>query len=275
MPDQNNPEALRDLEKSYEKLLEELIFLRSRPRGRFGYLLLMVGFVLVALSIDLDNYLIGFLSLTLIFMGGLFLYVRPTKFLQQSIAEYNLRESQEICKKIVAEQDYRGIPTYMANLSVIDSGDVDLFIGKMSGEIIPKTNTVEGTQNFIGSDFIKMTPLGLGLCKLIEDESRLNFSVTRQEYLMNIIRKIIIEDLELANKLDIRVNENKINFKIQKPALPELANVGIGIHGFLTSAIACCVAKSSNQPVIIENYSEARNGEEISFDIKIITDDVY
>ena len=78
-------------------------------------------------------------------------------------------------------------------------------------------------------------------------------------------------------KFDVKIEEDLIRCKITKPLLVENIQGRASkprVDGYIPSAIACCIAKSSNLPVILEDYAELKSKNEISFNIKILEKNV-
>ena len=78
--------------------------------------------------------------------------------------------------------------------------------------------------------------------------------------------KILVEDLELAEKAEIQIQSNKVTLEITGSILDEicrqtdsLPKTHKQVGCLLSSAIACALAKSTGKPVIIQN--ETRNIE--------------
>ncbi|TFF92900.1 hypothetical protein EU546_06950, partial [Candidatus Thorarchaeota archaeon] len=96
------------LEKRIEELIEENSRLKSKPRGRIGYFFMMVGFLLFAVSVDFSQQVLPFFSVTFLFLGGLFLYIRPKNFLRQDILLSTLNEITSFHESLIDSLDYDG-----------------------------------------------------------------------------------------------------------------------------------------------------------------------
>ena len=116
---------------------------------------------------------------------------------------------------------------------------------------------------------------GLGLSRLLEDELKTNFSIVDLEYLQYNLEKALVEGLEIAEAFEMEVSESKVQVLMKGSIFEEI----IGeldeqdtrriIGDLLSSAIACILAMSTQQPIIIENVKRESKNRSIQVTFKI------
>ncbi|MBY9009568.1 MAG: hypothetical protein KGD74_06865 [Candidatus Lokiarchaeota archaeon] len=265
-------ENLKHLEEQNKALMSELFNLKSKPKGRIGYIFLGIGFLLFALAIDYSNYFISFLSLALIFWGGLFLYVKPTNFVRQEILLSTLLDTYSFYNQILESIDYTGIPNYFSPKSLSDFKEVYLIIPKNKDDKIKYENITSTTRR---SNYFQMTPLGLGISKLMEEEAKQDFSTIGLDRLFNLFEKILIEDLEMVKEFEYLLDGSDIQIKIVESIFDSiygnsLENEDRYATHYITSAIACSVAKTTHRPIIINKFTREENRKVITAHFKIL-----
>lgn len=244
-----------------EALMEELFNLKSKPRGRIGYLFIAIGAILFAISIDYSSLIFAFLSLALLFWGGLFLYIKPTNFVRQEVLLSNLLDTYTFYNKLIELTDYRGNPQYISPKTISNFRDVYISIPKNEDDVIYYNDP--SSQN-ISSKPIQITPIGLGIAKLIEEETKQNFSTINIDRQLELIKKVLIEDLELVKEFESTVEEPIIRIKIVDSVFDSIyekikETEKSGFTDYLSSAIACSLAMSTHQPISIEKISREKN----------------
>jgi hypothetical protein len=89
--------------------------------------------------------------------------------------------------------------------------------------------------------------------------------------------KLFIEDLEIAQNLNITVENSKIRVKIENSALQSLTNETAKLSKLyeslgcpLSSAIACALAKATGKPVTIKKQQINEENKTIEIEYQII-----
>jgi hypothetical protein len=272
MVEKNTYTNTRQLEEQNEELMNELFKMKSKPRGRIGYLFIVAGSVLFALSVDYSSYIIAFLSLALLFWGGLFLYIRPKNFVRQDVLFSILSDAYSFNDRANDSASYLGEPHYISPKTLSGFKEVYIYIPKDKGETIDYENLSSAHAR---SRFIQIPPLGLGIAKLIEKESKLNLSTLDLEKSMKIMEKVLVEDLELLNEFESNIDGQIIQIKM-------VESIFDGMYeelkykkrrftdDYLASAIACSLAKVTHKPVIIENITRKEEESTTSTSFRII-----
>jgi len=122
-----------------------------------------------------------------------------------------------------------------------------------------------------------LTPPGLALSKLFEKEFGRSFTKTDLKTLKEKLPKLLIEDLEIAEQVLVKSENNIIILSIRNTVLKQvcaetknLQRVHNSIGSVLSSALACIFAKSAGKPVSIENEELTENGRSLQIELRII-----
>jgi len=261
----------QELRKQNEALLNELNRLKSKPRGRIGYILLAIGGVLFAFSIDFNSHIIAFVSLALLFWGGIFLFVKPTDYVRQEVLFSALSDSIANYERLLNITEGKGTPYYISPQTLSDFKDVNLIIPMEENEEIKMDiKTMEND-----SSIFQITPIGLGLAKLIEEETKANFSTISLNRVTELVKKVLIDDLELIKGLESTINEQEIQIKIVEPIFNKtddnmsFLKKNQFTDDYMVSALACVLAMSGHKPVTVDKVTKDENGKDITAYFKI------
>jgi hypothetical protein len=245
------------LEKQKSELEEELRSLKRRPEGNIGYVLLIIGLLLLSVAIYYSNNISALIGIALIFWGGLFFYIRPIQFIRKDILDASIIESQNFQQKILNELGYNGIPMYVSpGSSVAGLRIVKVYIIPQNGSSIkPSYDGLSEEEKIISNSTVSFTPPGHILHRLIEEELKTNFSIVEMEHLPFNLRKSIVEGLELSENFDMEITNTKIYVNMKGNIFTE-AIIALGenrkIGDPLTSALACILARVTRQQITIE-----------------------
>jgi hypothetical protein len=177
---------LVQLEKQKQELQKELRKLKRKPEGKIGYLLLALGLLLIALAIYYTHNVSAFIGIALTFWGVLLLYIRPTKFIRKEILDATTIESIKNTHKLLEELGYRGNPTYISPRTLTGLRTAVICVTRTEKSPLPSDEELSREETILANqDAIKITPPGLGLSHLLENELKTNFSTVNLEYLQN------------------------------------------------------------------------------------------
>jgi len=106
---------------------------------------------------------------------------------------------------------------------------------------------------------ICLTPPGLGLVNLFEEELGINFAKVDLNYLQNNLPKLFIEGLEIAEDLEMNVENNLVHLKMKGTIyndfcnkVRKLSNICNSFGCPLCSSIAIALTRATGKPIIIE-----------------------
>lgn len=249
-----------ELQRENERLREELWRLKRKPEGRIGYVLLAVGFFLVALAVYYSHNVSAFLGMALTFWGALLLYVRPTQFIKKEILDHSVTEPHQNLARLLRELDYVGTPTYISPGTLWGMNNTVLWIPKEDGEPAPSDEQLSGGQiSLLKPLGLVLTPPGQALSSLIEGELNTSFARVDLDYLAFNLEKAFVEGLEIAESFIMETLSPLVRVEVKGNIFSELVtrtmaegeNTGIG--DTFHSAVASILARTTRHPVTIES----------------------
>lgn len=257
-----NKELIKRLEKlehQKDKLQEELRRLKRKPEGKIGYLLLVLGLALIALAVYYEHNVSAFIGIALTFWGALLLYIRPTQFIRKEILDSTITEPTKYIHSLLNELGFKGTPTYISPRTLSGLRSATIYIPKSDQHHTPTDEELSTEEALMRNpQAIKLTPPGLGLSRLLEEELKTNFSTVDLEYLQYNLEKALVEGLEIAEAFDMEASESTIKAELKGSIFDDILDkldereAQRHIGDPLTSAIACILARTTRNPITIE-----------------------
>ena len=278
MEDEEDITKLEQLEQQKKQLQVELRKLKRKPEGKIGYLLLLLGLTLIALAIYYEHNVSAFIGIALTFWGALLLYIRPTQFIRKEILSSTLIEPLKYNHKLLNELGYNGTPTYISPRTLAGLRTATIYIPKTDSTEKPGDEQLSQEKALMKNpSAIKLSPPGLGLHRLIEEELKTNFSTVDLEYLQFNLEKALVEGLEIAEAFEMEISETTIQADLRgsifDETIEELEELEEHqrIGDPLTSALACILARTTRQPIIIEKIEREpeKKSTQITFKIEV------
>ncbi|MEM2912566.1 MAG: hypothetical protein QW146_08705 [Candidatus Bathyarchaeia archaeon] len=271
--DKAEPVTVKYLVRSLQALQSENEFLRmqlkkfkSVPSGRVGVPFIAFGALALVGSIITSSTVLAFIGLGLTFWGALFLFVRPVKFVKETLLDSTAISSYTTIDRIIEDLGYKGkalyIPPFPKDVYLPDylKGLKEMVV-LISAE---ETTTLPSIEEMAKKQFILenpkgicITPPGYGVLDMLEKELRKDFTKITLEALQETLPSAIVANLELAREVEIRLENNLIHVRISGSVYKELYSLehrlkSIHILGCpLASAVACALAKASGKAVTI------------------------
>jgi len=256
-------EKMEQLEQQKEKLQKELRKLKRKPEGKIGYLLLTLGLALIALAVYYEHNVSAFIGIALTFWGALLLYIRPTQFIRKEILDSTLIEPTKYIHALLNELEFKGTPVYISPRTLSGLRSATIYIPKSEKPHTPTDEELSKEEAFMRNpQAIKLTPPGLGLSRLLEEELKTNFSTVDLEYLQYNLEKALVEGLEITEAFEMEASESTIMVEVRgsifDDILEELEELEAPrrIGDPLTSAIACILARTTRHPITIEKVEK-------------------
>ena len=223
------------------------------------YILLSVGILLVIISILYASAFLAIFGIALLFWDTLFLYLTPAKHVPLTYLEALSNGYPENVEHILSELNLseKGIYLPPKNLNNLDSSLI--FIPKKPILSLPPPEEISQRTITKNKNGVFLTPPGLGLVQLFEKDFGISFTRTDLENLQNLLPIVMVDHLELAEKVEIHQENKKITIKItggifdgicqQSYSLPHVHDQ---IGCVLASALACVLAKAIGKPITIQ-----------------------
>jgi hypothetical protein len=243
-----------------------------------GLAFLLAGIALIWLSIQYESIILTFISLAITLWGSLLLCVGPTRDTTLTLLDTTALSPLEGLNQLINSLDYKGKPIYMPPQSPNDPKSEHLFITK-NANIVSLLEKKKTQNDSPFKDGISITPPGLALANLFEKKLGKKFAKVTLGYLAENLPKVFIEDLELAKKCELSIENNLVTAKLtgvthdflcQK--LHEKPNLCNSIGCPFSSAIACALTRSTRKPVIITESNFLKKNKVLHVTYKLLGD---
>jgi len=251
--------------------------------------LLSVGAAALITSIVYVSSILAFIGLSLVFWGAILLYIQPEEYAKKVLLDAAVLPSLATLNQIMQELNYEGKAIYLPPKYLKDPEANKIYIPKQKNGKPPSPELIlkDESRLFIkNSQGILLTPPGAQLTKLFEKTLGTSFTKVDLEYLQQNLPKLLIEDLEIAEDIEIETKNRKaakeitdsvslietardtIHVKITNSILQDLwrenrkhSHLYSRIGCPICSAIACAITKAAGKPVIIEKIEISEDGK--------------
>ena len=263
-----------------------------------SWAMLGLGAASLLASIFYTSSILAFIGLGLLFWAAILIYIQPEEYTKKVLLDSSLLPSLATLNQIMHELDYKGKPIYLPPKYLKDPETSKAYISKQKDGKPPTPELTLEQENRL---FIKnpqgmlLTPPGAELTKLMERTVGTSFTKVDLEYLIQNLPKLFIEDLEIAENLEIQTKLNtlakkiddsvsliqtkediihvKITNSIYKDTCKEVEKLP-NIHGTigcpLCSAIACALTKATGKPITIEKIETSEDGKTIEATFRVL-----
>ena len=277
-PQTNVRAPIEELESEKDALRHEPWKQKRNPSGTVAYALLLSGAIAIIASIFYSSSILAFIGLGLTFWGALLLFIKPTKYVKASILDSTAISSLRTIDQIITDLNYRGKAVYLPPRYLKETKGGKVFIPSKKCLVIPPVEKVAEEKVFLKKpQGMCLTPPGLDLANLYENELRKDFAKVDLNYLQNNLPKLFVEDLEIAEDLEINAEDNMIQAKITESIYKnfckearKLSNVCHSIGCPICSSIAIALTRAAGKPVIIEKNSISQDGKIIEAQYRVI-----
>lgn len=268
----------KNLGKIERKYVSEKAKKKLRLTQIIPWPLLLCGVVALLSSIVFSSSVLAFIGLGLTFWGALLLFIRPVRYVKSSLLGSTTLSALTTINQIIAEANSKEKAIYLPprRLEEIKSGRV--FIPSKKEILIPTPEEVAEEKIFLKNPKgICLTPPGVALANLFEDTLGTSFTKVDLDHLQNILPKLFIEDLEIAENLEINTKSDQIHIKITGSIYQDfckearkLSNICGSLGCPVCSSFACALTRTTGKPIIIEKTQPSQDGKTIEAYYKII-----
>jgi len=262
---------IQRLESEKEALRHEPRKHKRSPSETVAYILMLSGIITLVTSIMYSSSILAFIGLGLTFWGALLLFIKPTKYVKANLLDSTALSSLKTIDQIITDLNYKGKAIYLPPRYLKETKGGTVFIPSKKDLIIPPAEEVAEEKVFLKNpQGICLTPPGLSLANLYEKELGKDFAKLDLNYLQNNLPKLFIEDLEMAEDLEINIEDNMIQVKITRSIYKDLCNevrklpkICGSLGCPLCSSIAIVLTRATGKAVIIEKTEVPKDGKTI------------
>ena len=243
------------LEKERQNLSLQLRRYQRKPSMLLSYVFLAVGPIALILATIYSASTLAFIGLGLSFWGALLFYIRPTKYVKAAVLTSTAASSLARLAEELNQLGVEGKATYLPPRQMKEMKGGKVHIAK--------------TLRSLGGIYV--TPPGLGLTNLYEEELGVNFAEVDLRFLQTSLPRLLTRDLEIVEHFEMQAEADTVNVRLKSSIYgvlaKEIMNVSPTMFNSLgcplTSSIALALARSTGRQVIIQSNSISENGETI------------
>jgi hypothetical protein len=281
----------RKQSKNWERQLDMKKSKRTRSARAAGWSMLGLGVVALAVSVLYTFMLLAFVGLGLAFWGAVILYIQPEDYTRKAVLDASMLPPLVTLNQMLQELDYRGDAVYLPPKYFANPENTRVYISRQKDLPLPSPEQIQNNESQLflrDPQGVLLTPPGAELTKLFERTLETNFTKVDLEYLQQNMPKLFIENLEIAEDLQIetanstaatkvadsvsvlQTKNDKIHVKITGSVFNQICRetanlpyVSEKIGCPVCSAIACAIAKASGKPVTIEKTQISEDNKTI------------
>lgn len=227
-----------------------------------GFITLALGAASLIASVLYASQILAFIGLGLVFWGAILTYIQTEEYVKGSLLPATSLSALETLNQIMEELGCKEKAIYLPPKYLADPEANKAYIPKNRESALPTPKQTQGKENrfFLQNpQGIILTPPGSELTKLFEKTLETSFTKLDLQNLQLNLPKLLIEDLEIAQNLDVTVENDKVTVTIENSAYQGLTEEAAKLSKLyeslgcpLSSAIACAIAKATGKPVTIE-----------------------
>jgi len=262
-----------------------LIFLSARglakidPTKLVCSALLAAGVIALAFSINFTSLILAFIGLGLVFWGAILFYIRPEKYVKETLLVKTTLPSLVNLEQMLTELGYQRKGVYLPPKYLKDFESSKIYLSAQDSMKLPSLEQIRDQEDkiFLKNSDALITPPGMELSRLFEKALGTSFMKVDLQYLEQNMPKLLIEDLEITQKVEIKTRNSRVHVRMEnsifknlwKEAI-KLPNLWCSLGDPLVSAIACALTKATGKPVIIEKNQVSNEGRTIDIEYRIL-----
>lgn len=242
--------------------------------------LTFVGAVALVFSIFYTSSVLALIGLGLLFWGAILFYVHTDRHVKEILLDKTALPSLANLGQIIGEMGYEGKGIYLPPEHLNDDESVKIYVGARTDGKLPLPEDIQRNENRLflkNPEGLLITPTGIELTSLFEKTLGTNFKRVDLRYLEKNIPKLLTQDLEIAQSVDVEINDHKVRIRMKNSIYQsmcsetrKLSNVCGSLGCPFCSAIACALAKATGKPVIIEENTSSDDDKTIDIEFRLL-----
>jgi hypothetical protein len=244
-----------------------------------AFALTTAGTAALLTSIFYNSSIFAFIGLGLIFWGILSLYLRTEEYTKKTLLSTVAYPEIATLNQILYTLSFRGSPIYLPPKYFTNPKIQKAYIPKQTQTTIPTPQRIKLQESHLFIDnasAMLLEPPGSELTRLFEKTLGKDFTKVNLQYLEKSLPKLIINVLEIAQNFEIETGNNQVRVKIEnsvysRPNSEEEPHYS-AFGSALDSAIALALARTTGNPIIIENQQTSKDGKNATIEYHILTE---
>ncbi len=217
-----------------------------------------IGLLLIGLSALYASSFLAIFGVALAFWAAILFYIKPTKY--ASLTLLNAVSQTSNIERILVEMGLKSKGVYLPPKIIKDVESSVVFVPKTINTALPSLDDNISNLYEKNGNGVFITPPGLVLSRLFEQEFGSSFMKIDLLQLKKILPMLLIERMELAETVEIQIEVNAIRIKIMSDILNQMylsSSIQPFTHSqvgcLISSALACVLAKVTGKPIIIQD----------------------
>jgi hypothetical protein len=246
-----------------------------------GWAILGLGALALAVSIVYSSSTLAIIGLGMIFWGVILTYIRNEEYVKELIFQSVGNSSFSSLNHILQQMGYSNKAIYLPPRYFKDPETSKAYLPKQQDEKPPTPEQIQTQEMHLFTENPKgmlTTPPGLELTKLFEKRLETSFTKEDLSYVERNLPKLLTEDLEIAQSVEIRNEATKITIRIENSPFSNLCNEAKAFTNAynvlgspLASALACALAKATGKCIIIQK--ETTDNKNIEIEYKLLPEE--
>ncbi|MCW4024985.1 MAG: hypothetical protein NWF01_08125 [Candidatus Bathyarchaeota archaeon] len=221
--------------------------------------LVVLGITCIVASSFYDSSYLAILGVSFVFWGGILLYIKPTRNVPLRFLTAVATSNACNTERLLTQHKISQKAIYLPPKNLQDPESSLMFISKMQNQPFPQPQDTKVGEISLSQDSLFLTPPGSGLVKLFEEKLGGSFTKVEIRNLQNTFSKLLVEDLSIAENVEIQTQGNAIIVEVygsiftedcQETQMYPLTHKIIGC--LFSSFLACVLAKTTGKPIIID-----------------------
>jgi hypothetical protein len=238
---------------------------------------LIPGALTLVFSVTANSQVLAFIGLGLTFWGALFLFIRPTRYVQSAILNSTASSTYTNIDRIIKDMKLEGktcyVPPYPKDVYLPEHlkglKDMVMFISMDPTADAPSIEELAKRKFLLENPKgICITPPGAGLFAQFETELKRDLTKLQINELCESLTQLITENLQMAKEAEFTIEEKHVQLRLIDSTYKNLYNHEtikcVNLIGCpLVSAVACAIAKTTGKTVNIKKIITTPDGETV------------
>jgi hypothetical protein len=244
-----------------------------------SFVLLGLGVAALFASVIYESSVLAFIGLGLSFWGVVLLYVQDQDYVPKLLLEASVLPSFSTVDQMIQELGFRGDAIYLPPKYFEDPETTRIYVSRQEGSVLPRPEEIIKYENRLivkNPQGLLLTAPGSELIKLFEKAMETSFTKVDLKYLQKNLPKLVIEDLEIAENLEVQAENDTVRVTVTNSIFNETATEQSKTRACskigppLCSAIACALTKATGEPIMIEKIQRSDDSRTIEATYRIV-----
>jgi len=263
-----------------QRFLSTRLLHKVNPIKLVCSILFFAGVIALAFSINYTSSILAFIGLGLVFWGAILFYIRPEKYVKETLLNKTALSSLANLNQIITELGYKGKGVYLPPKYLKNFDSSKVYISAREDTELPSPEDIQNEEDKLilkNPEGLLLTPQGAELVGLFEATIGTNFTKVDLQFIEQNMPRLLVEDLEIAQNVEIETENSVVHVKIENSIYKnmckearKLSNINGSLGCPLCSAIACALAKATGKPVIIEKDQTSEDGQTIDLEYHLL-----